>query len=150
MALPDYPITRNEQYLNRAAGGSGAIPDYPITREEQYLAKIAEGGGGGDGGVFRVSFSWGEDDTLVSDKSFDEIYDAIGSGKVVQGYIELFEEPIYFNCSSSGAAFVEFYAPMFTVDPNDPFCDVYFIQMNSDNEIKAGMFAIQTFNWTIL
>lgn len=46
MALPDYPITRNEQYLSRIAGEDHPIPDYPITREEQYLAAIAEGGGG--------------------------------------------------------------------------------------------------------
>lgn len=47
MALPDYPITREEQYLSRIAGEDHPIPDYPITREEQYLAAIAEGGGGG-------------------------------------------------------------------------------------------------------
>lgn len=49
MALPDYPITRNDQYLSRIAGEGHPIPDYPITREEQYLAAIAEGGGGGGG-----------------------------------------------------------------------------------------------------
>ena len=41
MALPDTPLTRGEQYLNRAATGSGAIPEVPLTRVEQYLAKIA-------------------------------------------------------------------------------------------------------------
>lgn len=46
MSLPD-PITRREQYLNIAAGGTGSLPSSPITREEQYLAAIAEGGGGG-------------------------------------------------------------------------------------------------------
>lgn len=41
MALPDEPLTRSEQYLNRTATGSGTIPDEPLTRVEQYLAKIA-------------------------------------------------------------------------------------------------------------
>ena len=35
------PITREEQYLNRIANGSGTLPESPLTREEQYLAKIA-------------------------------------------------------------------------------------------------------------
>lgn len=41
MALPDEPLTRSEQYLNRTATGSGTIPEEPLTRVEQYLAKIA-------------------------------------------------------------------------------------------------------------
>lgn len=41
MALPDTPLTRGEEYLNRAATGGGVIPDVPLTRVEQYLAKIA-------------------------------------------------------------------------------------------------------------
>ena len=41
MSLPDSPVTRGEQYLNRAATGSGDLPDAPMTRIEQYLAKIA-------------------------------------------------------------------------------------------------------------
>lgn len=41
MALPDEPLTRTEQYLNRTATGGGTIPDVPLTRVEQYLAKIA-------------------------------------------------------------------------------------------------------------
>ena len=41
MALPDSPLTRGEQYLNRAATGDGVIPDVPVTRIERYLAKIA-------------------------------------------------------------------------------------------------------------
>lgn len=50
MALPDEPLTRTEQYLNRTATGSGTIPDEPLTRVEQYLAYIAENGSGGGGG----------------------------------------------------------------------------------------------------
>ena len=34
MALPDEPLTRSEQYLNRTATGSGTIPDEPLTRME--------------------------------------------------------------------------------------------------------------------
>lgn len=45
MALPDVPLTRSEQYLNRAATGSGTIPDEPLTRVEMYLNKIATGSG---------------------------------------------------------------------------------------------------------
>ncbi len=41
MALPETPLTRAEEYLNRTATGSGTIPDEPLTRVEQYLAKIA-------------------------------------------------------------------------------------------------------------
>lgn len=45
MALPNEPLTRTEQYLNRTATGSGTIPDEPLTRAEQYLNKIATGSG---------------------------------------------------------------------------------------------------------
>lgn len=45
MALPDEPLTRSEQYLNRTATGSGTIPDEPLTRAEMYLNKIATGSG---------------------------------------------------------------------------------------------------------
>ena len=41
MAIPNEPLTRAEQYLNRTATGEGTIPDEPLTRVEQYLAKIA-------------------------------------------------------------------------------------------------------------
>ena len=49
MAIPDAPLTRGEQYLNRIATGEGTIPDEPLTRVEQYLDYIAENGGGGSG-----------------------------------------------------------------------------------------------------
>lgn len=45
MALPDEPLTRAEEYLNRTATGSGTIPDEPLTRVEMYLNKIATGDG---------------------------------------------------------------------------------------------------------
>ena len=45
MSLPNEPLTRTEQYLNRTATGSGTIPDEPLTRAEQYLNKIATGSG---------------------------------------------------------------------------------------------------------
>jgi len=50
MALPNEPLTRGEQYLNRIATGEGTIPDEPLTRMEQYLDYIAENGGSGGGG----------------------------------------------------------------------------------------------------
>lgn len=49
MALPNEPLTRGEQYLNRIATGGGTIPDEPLTRVEQYLDYIAENGSGGGG-----------------------------------------------------------------------------------------------------
>lgn len=58
MALPDYPITREEQYLNNIATGSGEIPPYPVTRVEQYLDYIAEHGGGGGGVGIDVIVGW--------------------------------------------------------------------------------------------
>ena len=45
MAIPDEPLTRAEQYLNRTATGGGTIPDEPLTRVEMYLNKIATGSG---------------------------------------------------------------------------------------------------------
>ena len=45
MAIPDEPLTRTEQYLNRTATGGGTIPEFPLTRAEQYLNKIATGSG---------------------------------------------------------------------------------------------------------
>ena len=45
MALPNVPLTRAEQYLNRTATGGGTIPDEPLTRIEMYLNKIATGSG---------------------------------------------------------------------------------------------------------
>lgn len=45
MAIPDEPLTRTEQYLNRTATGGGTIPDEPLTRAEMYLNKIATGDG---------------------------------------------------------------------------------------------------------
>jgi len=45
MALPNEPLTRAEQYLNRTATGGGTIPDEPLTRVEMYLNKIATGSG---------------------------------------------------------------------------------------------------------
>ena len=41
MALPNQPITRQEQYLANIAGEGTEYPE-PITREEQYLAYIAD------------------------------------------------------------------------------------------------------------
>jgi len=35
MALPEEPLTRGEQYLNRTATGGGTIPDEPLTRVER-------------------------------------------------------------------------------------------------------------------
>lgn len=37
MSLPT-PLSREEQYLNRMAGGQGDIPEAPLNRIEEYLA----------------------------------------------------------------------------------------------------------------
>lgn len=48
--LPN-PESREESYLAKAAGVSGAqIPEKPLSRKEQYLNAIANNGGGGGGG----------------------------------------------------------------------------------------------------
>lgn len=84
MALPNKPLTRGEQYLNRIATGGGTIPDEPLTRVEQYLDYIAKNGGGGSGGggsgggVLMVTDN---DGTL--DKTMGEIQDAYLAGKRV-------------------------------------------------------------------
>ena len=49
MALPEKPITRQEQYLSNMAGLGTPLPEKPITREEAYLDVIAKQGGGGTG-----------------------------------------------------------------------------------------------------
>lgn len=51
MAIPNEPLTRAEQYLNRKATGGGTIPEFPLTRTEQYLNKIATSGGENGGTI---------------------------------------------------------------------------------------------------
>lgn len=108
MSLPD-PITRREQYLNIAAGGTGSLPPRPITREEQYLAAIAEGGSGGGSALPSVTAAdngkillvedgaWVVDEndfvvtfnksgsTWTTDASFDAIEAAFTAGKNIYG-----------------------------------------------------------------
>lgn len=59
MAIPEYPITRREQYLDAiATNDTSVLPAEPITRTEQYLDAIARNGGGGGstgGGVPAVT-----------------------------------------------------------------------------------------------
>ena len=45
MAIPNEPLSRLEQYLNRIATENGTIPEEPLTRAEMYLNKIATGSG---------------------------------------------------------------------------------------------------------
>lgn len=52
----DEPITREEQYLAKAAGMDVTTPA-PITRKEKYLAAIAENGGGGGTGENGATFT---------------------------------------------------------------------------------------------
>ena len=93
MAVPDYPVTRREAYLNNIATGSGSIPEYPVTREESYLDAIAKNGGGGGGGgssgsgVLVVHIEWG-DTRATMDKTWQEIVDADGAVVIVSPYSE--------------------------------------------------------------
>lgn len=45
MAIPNEPLSRLEQYLNRIATENGTIPGEPLTRLEMYLNRIATGSG---------------------------------------------------------------------------------------------------------
>lgn len=45
--MPDYPVTRKEKYLAKAAGQEVVLPEYDKTREEAYMRAIAENGGSG-------------------------------------------------------------------------------------------------------
>ena len=74
------PISRIEKFLAKAAGDAVEIPK-PMSRIEKYLNKIAEAGGGGGGGDSSVLVVHNVDGTL--DKTWQEIYDAFVSGKVV-------------------------------------------------------------------
>ena len=90
MAIPEYPITRREQYLDAiATNDTSVLPAEPITRTEQYLDAIARNGGGGGsgggsgGGVLLVNEVEG---TL--DKTWQEIYDAPMAVVVMQSGTE--------------------------------------------------------------
>ena len=50
--IPEYPISREEEYLNAIATDSDDYPAFPISREEQYLDAIAKNGGGTKQGYF--------------------------------------------------------------------------------------------------
>lgn len=81
MALPDYPITRNEHYLASIAGQEVELPDHPITREEHYLAAIAEGGGGG--AVTSVNGKTGDVELVPSDLGIGTVFQLKGSKATV-------------------------------------------------------------------
>lgn len=104
MAIPDYPITRGEQYLDAiATNDTSALPAEPITRTEQYLDAIARNGGPAPsgGGVLVVH---ADADTGALDKTWQEINDAdfavmkVGVGFTVVApavYIEAADESEY-------------------------------------------------------
>lgn len=80
MSLPE-PVTRKEQYLAKAATGSGSIPSTPVTREEMYLAEIANGGGGGGRDMMVVHVS-DIDGVKTMDKTYAEIETHMRNGGV--------------------------------------------------------------------
>lgn len=84
MAIPEYPITRREQYLDAiATNDTSVLPAEPITRTEQYLDTIARNGGGGGGGgstgggVLAVHI---DEEYSTLDKTWQEIHDALAQG----------------------------------------------------------------------
>lgn len=91
MPVPD-PITRQEQFLAAAAGGSADnLPD-PITREELYLKAIADNAGGGGGssslaGLTDVDLTNPTDgQTLVYDATAGKWVNGSGGGvTILQG-----------------------------------------------------------------
>ena len=85
MALPNEPLTRGEQYLNRIATGEGTIPDEPLTRMEQYLDYIAENGGSGGGG---------SDPSAVKKISLSDLPN-VGNGTYTLGVVDV-TAPIQF------------------------------------------------------
>ncbi len=75
MAIPEYPITRREQYLDAiATNDTSVLPAEPITRTEQYLDAIARNGGGSSGGGVLVVHV--DAQTGALDKTWQEIADA--------------------------------------------------------------------------
>lgn len=108
----DAPETRIERFLAAAAGVEGITLDEPVTRIEKYLYKIAQGSGGvpavedadkgkylhanestgalewaeggSGGGRFIVTFSYdSQNETWVSDKTFEECVAAWNDGKTL-------------------------------------------------------------------
>lgn len=71
--LPE-PKSRKESYLAKAAGMDTTIPEKPESREEQYLEAIAEGSGGGGGsytagnGIDITNDTISVDTTVVQEK----------------------------------------------------------------------------------
>lgn len=63
MAIPDSPLTRTEQYLNRIATGDDLIPDVPLSRVEQYLDYIAKNGDGSESGTAVHSYQYNPDNS---------------------------------------------------------------------------------------
>ena len=109
MAIPNEPLTRAEQYLNKIATGSGNTPDEPLTRIKMYLAEIAknEGGGGSGGGAFVITKRKQSDskasqgvlkithDKIVLDKTYNEIVAAVEVGRICVIYYYIEEQNVF-------------------------------------------------------
>lgn len=82
------PVTREEQYLAKAAGMNVEIPK-PITRTEKYLQAVANSGGGSGGGGAFILRPTAEELTrqnngaIVCTTNFDEMAKAVESGALV-------------------------------------------------------------------
>lgn len=82
------PKTRREKFLAKIAGEEISIA--PKTRREKFLAKIANAESGDDesesgsgGGVFKVTFIFGDNDKFLADKTVSEIIEAYEAGKLI-------------------------------------------------------------------
>ena len=87
MATHNGPESRLAQYLAKIAGEDVPTPK-PSTEAEIYLNKIAESGGsGGGGGVFVVRITSPDGGkTYTSDKTADDIVNALKAGAFVVAY----------------------------------------------------------------
>lgn len=58
------PGSRDEQYLQFLATGSGSLPEKPESRIEGYLAYLCEHGGGGSTVEFVITYDDGTTETI--------------------------------------------------------------------------------------
>ena len=150
MAIPNEPLTRAEQYLNKIATGSGNTPDEPLTRIEMYLAEIAKnegGGGSGGGGAVYATFT-NEKDVWSCDKTFDELKAAYDAGNIIIGVVYhqfSFHAPILYimnvYTNGSGAALGGIISALeYNAGTNKMNCICGSLYLVDDNTIDGALY----------